>query len=42
MTEPLVTYYRQRGVLLLVNGEQSIQYVFEDLINKMAKLGFQS
>ncbi len=41
MTEPLAAYYRQRGVLLVVNGEQAIPYVFEDLIKKMAKLGFQ-
>ncbi len=40
MTEPLGTYYRQRGVLLTVNGEQPIPYVFEDLVKKMAKLGF--
>ncbi len=42
MTEPLLTYYRSRGVLLMVNGEQSIPYVFEDLIKKMQKLKFQS
>jgi len=41
MTEPLAAYYRQRGVLLTVNGEQAIPYVFEDLIKKMGKLGFQ-
>lgn len=41
MTEPLVAYYRQRGVLLSINGEQAIPYVFEDLIKKMARLGFQ-
>ncbi len=41
MTEPLASYYRQRSVLLVVNGEQSIQYVFDDLIHKMSKLGFQ-
>ncbi len=40
MTEPLAAYYRQRGVLLVVNGEQAIPYVFEDLIKKMSKLGF--
>jgi adenylate kinase len=40
MTEPLSSYYRQRGVLLVVNGEQSIPYVFDDLVKKMAKLGF--
>jgi len=40
VTEPLAAYYRQQGVLLQINGEQSIQYVFADLIKKMAKLGF--
>lgn len=40
ITEPLAAYYRQRGVLLVVNGEQTIPYVFEDLTKKMAKLGF--
>lgn len=40
MTEPLVAYYRQRGVLLVVNGEQQISYVFGDIIKKLAKLGF--
>ena len=40
ITEPIANYYRQRGVLLLVNGEQSIQYVFEDILKKIAKLGF--
>ena len=40
MTEPLSSYYRQRGALLMVNGEQSIPYVFDDLVKKMAKLGF--
>ncbi|MFH1621385.1 MAG: nucleoside monophosphate kinase [Patescibacteria group bacterium] len=41
MTEPLASYYRQRGVLLVVNGEQPIQYVFDDLVRKMSKLGFK-
>ena len=41
MTEPLASFYRQRGALLVVNGEQAIPYVFEDLTKKMAKLGFQ-
>lgn len=40
MTEPLTTYYRQRGALLVVNGEQAIPYVFEDLVKKMNTLGF--
>lgn len=40
MTAPLANYYRQKGVLLMINGEQPIQYVFEDIMNKIAKLGF--
>lgn len=41
MTEPLATYYRQRGVLLVINGEQAIPYVFEDILKKIVKLGFK-
>lgn len=40
MTEPLAAYYRQHGVLLVVNGEQPIHSLFEELIRKMTKLGF--
>ncbi len=40
MTAPLAQYYRQKGVLLVINGEQAIPYVFEDMIKKMSKLGF--
>ena len=40
MTAPLSRYYREQGILLAVNGEQDIPYVFEDLIKKLAKLGF--
>ncbi|MEN9558093.1 MAG: adenylate kinase [Candidatus Parcubacteria bacterium] len=40
MTEPLSRYYREQGILLQVNGEQEIPYVFEDLTKKLAKLGF--
>ncbi len=40
MTEPMATYYRQRGVLLQVNAEQSIPYVFQDIMKKIIKLGF--
>lgn len=40
MTAPLSRYYREQGILLQVNGEQDIPYVFEDLIKKLAKLGF--
>ena len=40
MTAPLANYYRQRGVLLMVNGAQPIHYVFEDMVKKITKLGF--
>lgn len=40
MTAPLANHYRQRGTLLVINGAQPIYYVFEDIIKKIAKLGF--
>ncbi len=40
LTAPLAGYYRERGVLLPINGEQPIPYVFEDILKKIAKLGF--
>lgn len=40
MTEPLVTYYRQRGVLLSVNADQPIPFLFQELVRKLTKLGF--
>jgi adenylate kinase len=40
MTEPLAGYYRQRGVLLAVNGEQPIHELFAELVRKIIKLGF--
>ena len=40
MTEPLASYYRQRGVLLAVNGEQPIASLFQELVRKIMKLGF--
>lgn len=40
MTEPLSRFYREKGILLQVNGEQEVAYVFEDLVKKLAKLGF--
>lgn len=40
MTEPLASYYRQRGVLLAVNGEQPASDLFDELTRKLAKLGF--
>lgn len=40
MTEPLVTYYRQQGVLLSVNADQPIPFLFQELVKKITKLGF--
>ncbi|MSR85268.1 nucleoside monophosphate kinase [Candidatus Uhrbacteria bacterium] len=40
MTEPMAAYYRKQGVLLVVNGAQPIPFLFEELIRKMARLGF--
>ncbi len=42
MTEPLASYYRQRGVLLALRASQSLSFLFDELIKKMAKLGFVS
>ncbi len=40
MTAPLANYYRQKGVLLMINGSQPIPYLFEEIIKKITKLGF--
>ncbi len=40
LTAPLAGYYREKGILLPINGEQPIPYVFEDIMKKIAKLGF--
>ncbi len=34
-TEPLIYYYKQRGILLEINGEQSIEKVQAELIRKL-------
>jgi len=41
-TEPVVDYYRRRGVLVEVNGEQSIEDVSRDLVKAIQKLAPQS
>lgn len=40
MTEPLAAHYRQRGILLAVNADQSITDLHEELCKKTQKLGF--
>lgn len=42
MTEPLASYYRQRGILLAVNAEQPSRSLFDELVRKMGKLGFMT
>lgn len=42
MTEPLAVYYRQRGVLLAVKGEQAVDTLYQELIRKMGRLGFKA
>lgn len=38
-TAPLLDYYRQRGKLVEVNGEQSIEEVHNDLVDTVRKAG---
>lgn len=40
MTEPLARFYRQKGTLLMIKGDQSIEYVHKVMMGKLAKLGF--
>lgn len=40
MTEPLTQFYRQKGVLLMIKGDQSIEYVHHVIMRKLAGLGF--
>ncbi len=41
MTEPMARYYREKGVLLAVNGGQDIPDLFEELVKKTTRLGFK-
>ena len=36
-TEPMLDFYRQRGLLVEVNGEQSIEAIFEEIKQTLAK-----
>jgi adenylate kinase len=36
-TEPLVEFYREKGLLLKINGERPIQDIFNDIIKKLKK-----
>ncbi|MDZ7798074.1 MAG: nucleoside monophosphate kinase [Patescibacteria group bacterium] len=37
-TEPVFDYYRQKGLYLKINGEQTINNVFKEIINKLKKI----
>ncbi len=37
-TQPLIDYYRQRGLLLEVNGAQEIESVFNDLLTALSNI----
>jgi adenylate kinase family enzyme len=40
MTEPLVAYYRQRGILLSIKADQDVSSLTAELVKKIKKLGF--
>ena len=35
LTEPVIEFFRQKGVLIEVDGEKSVEEVFKETINKM-------
>jgi adenylate kinase len=38
ITEPLIDYYRQRGILIPVNGDQPVEKVTEEIVDKLKEL----
>ncbi|MBP7006008.1 nucleoside monophosphate kinase [Patescibacteria group bacterium] len=40
MTEPLVSFYRQKGVLLSIKADQPIESLETEIVRKMKRLGF--
>ncbi|MFA5130182.1 MAG: nucleoside monophosphate kinase [Patescibacteria group bacterium] len=42
MTEPLANFYRQKGTLLMIKADQSVDYVHDVLVRKLGKLGFSA
>jgi adenylate kinase len=37
-TEPLIEYYRQRDILIPVNGDQPVEKVTEEILSKLKEL----
>ena len=36
-TEPLISFYKEKGILLEINGQQDINDVFEEIVNKLGE-----
>lgn len=36
-TEPLISFYKEKGILLEINGQQEINDVFEEIVNKLGE-----
>jgi len=36
-TEPVLDYYRQMGILAKVDGERSIEAIFQDIVERLRK-----
>ncbi|MDD4994976.1 MAG: nucleoside monophosphate kinase [Patescibacteria group bacterium] len=41
-TEPLIDFYEKRGVLIKIDGEQSIAKVFQEIVSKLKKHGIRN
>lgn len=39
MTEPVLDFYRKKGILIEVDGQRSIEEIHEDILNRLGKLG---
>lgn len=38
-TEPILDFYRKKGILIEIDGERSIEAIFEDMVNIVEKYG---
>ena len=37
-TQPVISYYEERGRLITVNGEQSIEEVFREMVDSLTRV----
>ncbi len=42
LTEPLVGFYKDKGILIKINGEQGIAEVFEEILTKLKEYGLHN